>query len=250
MHNNIFIFGSCAASQVALGLKMHQDKNLFQSSIKIGYWAMSAGLFLRNDSMIFSDYGVTIKRDANKNDGKRNIFDAKLDEKMDAYLYLPRELHIPLHDEEDIVYVYASPIFPFDTFLTLVRELSVGNLYSYGMIKDVILETVKPQLKLLAFLKSINVNILVVEGPRPFRFSTNIACYQYVTKSYVTIIKSEIEKLSIPVVAIDENAMLDEDGFTKNKFKKNTDENDILHANARYGALIAKHLLSYLRSFP
>lgn len=244
INRNFFVFGNCAASQVALGLNYLRNDGQIAKDIDIGYWAMPANYFNEPDSYCYFKENVVIR---NLHE-PRNIRDAQgilnphMDKTMTAYQTLPRNIRIPF-DSWNPIYVYATPIFPFATFRMIMEKYN-EYLPSLGMIEDIVRNLIIYQIELLRFLKALNIDLIVVEGIRLFQKPIDMNAYNIVTAIYVSVIKNLIHELDLPLLEYDKLKFMNKFGFTKDEFRKSPD--DCIHANDIYGKHVAINLIKFI----
>lgn len=239
MSKPFFVFGNCAASQLAMGIEILRLSNLDFGLPTTGYWAMAADNFLNNAHYEKNNEKLVLKRPLSGVEADRPLFKSGIETSMDAWMYLPNYIELPLL--KDVYYVFASPIFPYSPFVSLIRNF---NRYhpSTSMINNVIRHSLKPLFDFLKSLAPLVKNILIVEGPRLFKINNiDIYIYQMITEKYINYSKNYLTELGIDFLELPVLDVLDDNGFMKDVFRLNKD--DYLHANRDYGLLMAKHVL-------
>ncbi len=121
-----------------------------------------------------------------------------------------------------------------------------GTPVSSGMLQRLVLEDQRNVLDLLALLKRLGKRVFVVEAPYPFDHhpalrKTSRDLVRFVDRVYRDLIRRELTRLAIPIVAVPVRCV--EDGFMLDVYAQPGDHH---HGNQRYGETMMDEVLAFL----
>lgn len=150
-------------------------------------------------------------------------------------------LSAPLHS----VRLWRHPAWQSFAPATMAGTVS-GSPVSSGMMQRLVLEDQRHVLDLLALLKRLGKRVFVVEAPYPFQHhpamrKTSIDLVRFVDGLYRNLIRRELARLAVPIVAVPDRCV--EDGFMLDLYAQPGDHH---HGNQRYGETMMDEILAFL----
>jgi len=121
-----------------------------------------------------------------------------------------------------------------------------GTPVSSGMVSRLVLADQKYVLDLLALMTRIGRRVFVIEAPYPFHHHPALrkspaAVVRHLDRAYRAIVRSELARLEVPVVAVPQDCT--EDGFMRSEYGQPGDHH---HGNERYGRTMMSEILAFL----
>lgn len=123
-------------------------------------------------------------------------------------------------------------------------------LISNSTLRRAIYDDTKYIIAFLVHLRTIGINVCIVEGPRPFRHNievkrTGIDLVKHIDALYRSLTLETLNREGIPVVSVPDS-MFDEDGFMLEKYRHKNPK-DKTHGNAEFGLLMMRQVINNMR---
>ena len=163
---------------------------------------------------------------------------------------------LPMSDDSpDTIYGLSAPLHSvrlwrhsaWQSFVpaTMAEALS-GTPVSSGLMQRLVLEDQRYVLDLLALLTRLGKRVFVVEAPYPFHHhpalrKTSRDLVRYVDGFYRNLVRRELQRLSVPIVAVPDRCV--EDGFMPELYEQPGDHH---HGNQRYGEMMIDEILAFI----
>lgn len=122
---------------------------------------------------------------------------------------------------------------------------------STALLKQAVFQEQSHTMQLLELLQRVGTKLFVIEGPRPFRHHRILSKVSpetviYIDTFYKNLLREWLHSKDIPIIEVP-NQCYDEEGFMHDKFRVPA-ENDMLHGNEEFGALMMQEALKFLQS--
>lgn len=135
--------------------------------------------------------------------------------------------------------VYGIPGFAED-------RIPISN----SLLKRAIYDDNKHIIEFLGHLRTLGINVCVVEGPRPFRHNIEVKrtgpdLVKHIDTLYRSLTLEILDREGIPVVSVPDVA-LDEDGFMLENYRHKNPK-DKTHGNPEFGLMMMQLVIQYVQ---